>query len=958
MHAKRMDTRSGQHRLSLIDGGAVVFLCLLSVVFYRHIALSNRILTGDDAFTYFYPYRAYAAEMVCSAKVPLWNPYLFLGVPFLANPQAAVFYPLNLVLCGLSAPKLLAWSIVIHAALAAVLCYLYARQSLRLSPLPAVLSASTFAFGGFLTGQVEHINQLNVSTWFPLLLLLWDLLERRRSRWPVLLGMGATVGIGLLAGHTQSSYISLLGLGVYALLPTLPRLWHRVDKHSPTPPWDALRWKVAPALRVLLQLGIVGAVGIALAAIQVLPTLELAQLSIRRGGLAYGEAVAFSLKPVPRLLRYTFLPPWGDNLADAFGGSYFTEYLAYVGLLALALAGVWCVSWLLRLLWKRPLSLHETNLSKPSVRLALLGALGILLALGAYNPLYWVLYHLVPGFALFRVPARWLFLYAFAVSAIAGKGLERAGAWIRARTSALSPPPLRRASTIAQATAVVLALCELVLASQALPFSHPTAPQAFSSLRTAPAHIRAAQGESLAPGRFLSMSDTLFDPGDLDEMRGMFQEHLSEQAMYDYVVSAKRKEILAPNLPLAWRIHAVDGYDGGLLPLARYITLQRLFLDEADILVDGRLREGMERVPPSRLLSILGTRYVITDKVHDVWIDDVFYDLAFDAVLGTGAAAETVAQDIPPLKATGMGIVSYLEDGHALTDGTPVAQVRIDEGTGQMRSFTLRAGQDTAEGLYDDTARHTQAQIGHRWRDNAQGSDYVTRLSWETPIEVTRISITALPFDGRIHIRGLALLDGRDGSNVALTLSTDGRFQQVHSGDVKVYEVLDALPRAYIVHETRVALDDSAAVAAMADPSFDPSQTALLSSGQALRAPSLATSRAEITAYEPERVAILASTDSPGYLILSDAWYPGWEATVDGQPAPIERADVHFRGVYLDPGTHTVHLAYRPKSYLFGLGVSTATLLGIVILATRTCICPSGQHARLKPWLQRARLKP
>ena len=159
-------------RFSWQDGGIVLLLCLLSLLYYRHIALTNRILVGGDAFAYFYPYRAYAAEAVRNGQLPLWNPYLFMGVPFVANPQAAVFYPLNLALCWLSAPKLLAWSIVIHVSLAAAFSYAYARHSLRLSRLPAFLAASVFAFGGFLSGQAEHINQLNVSAWFPLLLYL------------------------------------------------------------------------------------------------------------------------------------------------------------------------------------------------------------------------------------------------------------------------------------------------------------------------------------------------------------------------------------------------------------------------------------------------------------------------------------------------------------------------------------------------------------------------------------------------------------------------------------------------------------------------------------------------------------------------------------------------------------------------------------------------------------------
>jgi len=563
------------------------------------------------------------------------------------------------------------------------------------------------------------------------------------------------------------------------------------------------------------------------------------------------------------------------------------------------------------------------------------------LALGLYNPLYWVLYHVVPGFALFRVPARWLFLYALSVAMLAGAGLELARKWLRSWRPTLAPLLPRRLSTVVLLLVVALALAELLNASEALPFSHPTAPEAFSSWRTAPSHIRAAQGQSLAPGRFLSLSDILFDPGDLDEMRRMFGRQLSEQEIYDYVVAAKRKEIIVPNLPLSWRIYAVDGYDGGLLPLARYIHLQRLFLDEDDILVDGRLREGLERIPPSRLLSILGTRYVITDKVQDVWIDDVFYDLAFDAALGAGTVNTIATEDIPRFVATGAGLVSYLEGAQAVADGTPVAEVRFAAEGGETHTFTLRAGQDTAEGQYDSDVSHTQAKIGHTWRETA-GSDYVSRLDWNAPTQVTQVEVSVLPFGGGIHIRGLTLVDERDGSNVTLILSTDGRFRQVHSGDVKIYEVLDALPRAYIVHQTRI-LDDEAAIAAMADRSFSPSQTAILHQGLALQESPLALSQAVVTEYEPERITIQASAEAPGYLILSDAWYPGWKATVDGVPVDVERANVHFRGVYLEPGTHTVRFVYRPASYSIGLGISIVTSVGIVIAAVGYSI----RHSRI-----------
>jgi hypothetical protein len=923
-------------------GAAIVALCLFSLAFYRQIVLAAggnhpAILSGPDAMTYFYPYRAYAAQAIRSGRIPLWNPYLFTGVPFLANPQAAVFYPPNLALCWLPAPYQVAWSIVLHVALAAVLAYLYARRALRLSALPAFLAASAFAWGGFISGQVEHVNQLNVSAWFPLLLLLWERRSRARAasaRTAALLGLGATIGLGLLAGHTQSSYISLFGLGVYALVSLL--LHRGRDARfcvSTMARWAAVAGAIAAAI----------ALGVGLAAVQLVPTAELSALSIRSGGLDYREVVAFSLRPSPRLLRYTFFPPWGGNLDDAFGGSFYTEYLAYLGLVPLLLAAVAGIAGVRQVVRHGLKSLHETHFGPAWLTMIVLAGLGVFLALGLYNPLYWILFKIVPGFNLFRVPARWLLLYAFGAAMLAGIGLQLVQDALGARHKPGLGPAVSGAAVtgaLVAGAAVIGALAELLAASQALPLGHATALEAFTSLRTAPAHILAAQRQTPMPGRFLSLSDIVFDPGDLPEMQQILGGQLSAQALYAYVVNVKRQEILAPNLPLAWRIYAVDGYDGGVLPLARYVRLQQLFLDPDEILTDGRLREGIKRIPPSRLLSILGVRYVLTDKVHDVWIDDVFYDLAFDAVLlgGKGQpqppAQAVVVADVTPFRATGLGVVSCMEGAPVVQEGTPVAEVRLTSATGEVQTLLLRAGQETAPGMHEGDASQAQpagvACVPARQRsDPSQGQAYVARLSWAAPMTVARVEVAALRH--AIRIRGLTLIDERDGSNVPLALSTEGRFRQVHSGDVKIYEVLDALPRAYAVHHTRILPDDSA-IAAMQDTTFDPARSAILAAGRELDGPPSSgapSSTVAVEGYAPEQVTLRASLSAPGYVVLSDSWYPGWKAYVDGQEAEIERANVLFRAVYVPAGTHTVRLEYRPVSYRVGLGISTVTLAGL-----------------------------
>ena len=87
-----------------------------------------------------------------------------------------------------------------------------------------------------------------------------------------------------------------------------------------------------------------------------------------------------------------------------------------------------------------------------------------------------------------------------------------------------------------------------------------------------------------------------------------------------------------------------------------------------------------------------------------------------------------------------------------------------------------------------------------------------------------------------------------------------------------------------------------------------------------------------MTTYAPERVTVEVETGAPGYLVLGDAWYPGWRATVDGAPAPIERANLLFRAVPVPAGTHTVQFTYRPLSVTAGATISAAALLALFVV--------------------------
>src|SRR5436190_21482184 len=108
-----------------------VVLCLLAaaLVFYYPLVFLGRALVDYDAFVYFYPQRAYLAQAVLAGRLPLWDPDLFLGAPFLANPQTAVLYPPSWLFLLGPVQSVYSAQLVLHGFLAAFFSYLFARYA-------------------------------------------------------------------------------------------------------------------------------------------------------------------------------------------------------------------------------------------------------------------------------------------------------------------------------------------------------------------------------------------------------------------------------------------------------------------------------------------------------------------------------------------------------------------------------------------------------------------------------------------------------------------------------------------------------------------------------------------------------------------------------------------------------------------------------------------------------------
>jgi hypothetical protein len=146
-----------------------------------------------------------------------------------------------------------------------------------------------------------------------------------------------------------------------------------------------------------------------------------------------------------------------------------------------------------------------------------------------------------------------------------------------------------------------------------------------------------------------------------------------------------------------------------------------------------------------------------------------------------------------------------------------------------------------------------------------------------------------------------------------------------------LYEVNTTVPRTYIVARSRAEQVAVKILGRLASQEFDPMQEVILDRSMNLSSPKNFRSHAQIIDYQNQTVTIHASLSSPGLLILTDAFYPGWHAYVDGKEEQILRANLFFRGVYLREGAHRVEFRYEPRAFTIGLIISFTTTLCLAL---------------------------
>jgi hypothetical protein len=354
----------------------------------------------SDQFIGGYPVRNFAAESLkAGTGIPLWNPYLFGGLPYVAAMHGDIFYPTFLLRAILPTDVAMTWSFMIHVFLAGLFTYGFLR-AWGLGFLPSLVGGLAYMMCGPIAAYVApgHDGKLYVSALFPLALwlLIRGIRDGRNWAWGVL---AIVIGLAVLSPHPQLLQYMLLGCGAFSLylaFGTLSQPGGRVIRLDRA---TALR-RLGAALCAVLLGGVIGAV-------QYLPVIEYIPYSPRAGGRGYDYATSFSL-PLEELIN-TYLPQFSGILDRYWGRNVIHFHSEYLGAAALFLAGA------------------GLRTSRVGFRWFWVGTLVVTLlwALGGSTPFYHLVYAIVPGTRFFRAPSTILFVIAFSIAVLAALGTER-----------------------------------------------------------------------------------------------------------------------------------------------------------------------------------------------------------------------------------------------------------------------------------------------------------------------------------------------------------------------------------------------------------------------------------------------------------------------------------------------------------------------------------------------------
>ncbi|MCZ7567197.1 MAG: YfhO family protein [Ardenticatenaceae bacterium] len=386
------------------DVRALVGYVALTLIFYAPLLLGVRSFPAGDFTDHFLPFSLFQRSELLAGRLPVWNPYTFAGHPFLADVQAAVFYPLSNVLLLLTLPwaapeARLYWlqaEAALHVALAGFFTYLLVRE-LTDHPWAAFVAGAAFAFSGYLTGYPPlQLAVLRTAIWLPLLLwLLWRaFVPPARWRWWVVAALVYVVAF--LAGHPQTFFFLSNVVAAWIVL-LFVSAWCRPAAKRLTP------------ARSLPRIAAFFLLSLALSAAQLWPSLEFTRLSVRANVDYAFLSGGFPVQDSWQMLLPGVLTVYSPLYVSVAGLG-----LAVLALWRLATAGGQLV-----------LPARSPGPANVTVMAFFAGVtlFFLLVSYGGNGFLYALLYRWsAPGWKLFRGQERAAYIVAFGLSVLAGYG--------------------------------------------------------------------------------------------------------------------------------------------------------------------------------------------------------------------------------------------------------------------------------------------------------------------------------------------------------------------------------------------------------------------------------------------------------------------------------------------------------------------------------------------------------
>src|SRR5882672_12556368 len=357
-------------------------LTLLPFIYFYPAAMGKIMLSPGDGWSQILGIRILIGEMIRNGQLPLWNPYIFCGMPLMAAIQPGALYPPTWLFAIFSPKTAMNWMVITTYHVALIGAYLYARR-IGCNRVGSMIAGIAFAFGGYMTAHLGHTDRIAAAAWLPwIVLAVEELYLEARWRW-VALG-SLFIALQFLAGEPQMSCYTAIVAGAYGLF----SLKLREEKES--------------RRRFLLGSIAMSVCGVLLSAIQLLPGLELLKQG-ERAALTYDRFASVSLPP-QQLFQIIFPYFYGGGVMAPYKIGYWgkwgvTETASYVGM-SVMIFGL--------------IALIGHFKQKNSNRLVWFwggcAAMAVFLALGSYMPfdIHKLLYH-VPGYNLFRASGRHMF---------------------------------------------------------------------------------------------------------------------------------------------------------------------------------------------------------------------------------------------------------------------------------------------------------------------------------------------------------------------------------------------------------------------------------------------------------------------------------------------------------------------------------------------------------------------